>query len=129
MPFRPPANAICSPNQVRVGHQELVGEVIRIEGDKATIQVYEETCGCWTVAVARLATISDGARLCHATSRIAGLTVGDPVLKSGKPLSVELGPGIMNTIFDGIQRPLKVGWVNRRGSHHSLSLIDLDSYL
>lgn len=37
----------------------------------------------------------------------AGLTVGDPVLKSGKPLSVELGPGIMDTIFDGIQRPLK----------------------
>ncbi|KAI9023298.1 V-type proton ATPase catalytic subunit A [Hyaloraphidium curvatum] len=65
---------------VRVGHDELVGEVIRIEGDKATIQVYEET---------------------------SGLTVGDPVLKSGKPLSVELGPGIMDTIFDGIQRPLK----------------------
>lgn len=51
---------------VRVGHMELVGEVIRIEGDKATIQVYEET---------------------------SGLTVGDPVLKTGKPLSVELGPG------------------------------------
>ncbi|KAJ3337287.1 hypothetical protein HDU93_001333 [Gonapodya sp. JEL0774] len=65
---------------VRVGHQELVGEVIRIEGDKATIQVYEET---------------------------SGLTVGDPVLKTGKPLSVELGPGIMGDIFDGIQRPLK----------------------
>ncbi|CAG8499460.1 11145_t:CDS:10 [Paraglomus occultum] len=65
---------------VRVGHQELVGEVIRIDGDKATIQVYEET---------------------------AGLTVGDPVLRTGKPLSVELGPGLMSNIYDGIQRPLK----------------------
>lgn len=65
---------------VRVGHSELVGEVIRIEGDKATIQVYEET---------------------------SGLTVGDPVLKTGKPLSVELGPGLCGNIFDGIQRPLK----------------------
>uniref|UniRef100_UPI00358EDABF V-type proton ATPase catalytic subunit A n=1 Tax=Myxine glutinosa TaxID=7769 RepID=UPI00358EDABF len=65
---------------VRVGHSELVGEVIRLEGDLATIQVYEET---------------------------SGLTVGDPVLRTGKPLSVELGPGIMGSIFDGIQRPLQ----------------------
>ncbi|RIB21944.1 V-type proton ATPase catalytic subunit A [Gigaspora rosea] len=65
---------------VRVGHEELVGEVIRIDGDKASIQVYEET---------------------------SGLTVGDPVLKTGKPLSVELGPGLMSNIYDGIQRPLK----------------------
>jgi len=65
---------------VRVGHEELVGEVIRIDGDKATIQVYEET---------------------------SGLTVGDPVLKTGNPLSVELGPGLCSNIFDGIQRPLK----------------------
>lgn len=65
---------------VRVGHKNLVGEVIRIDGDKATIQVYEET---------------------------SGLTVGDPVLKTGKPLSVELGPGICSNIFDGIQRPLE----------------------
>ncbi|KAI5848164.1 ATP synthase alpha/beta family, nucleotide-binding domain-containing protein [Tricharina praecox] len=65
---------------VRVGHDALVGEVIRIEADKATIQVYEET---------------------------AGVTVGDPVLRTGKPLSVELGPGLMETIYDGIQRPLK----------------------
>ncbi|EXJ70073.1 V-type proton ATPase catalytic subunit A [Cladophialophora psammophila CBS 110553] len=64
----------------KVGHDELVGEVIRIEADKATIQVYEET---------------------------AGVTVGDPVLRTGKPLSVELGPGLMETIYDGIQRPLK----------------------
>ncbi|EPZ35747.1 V-type ATPase [Rozella allomycis CSF55] len=65
---------------VRVGHLELVGEVIRIEGDKATIQVYEET---------------------------SGLTIGDPVLKTGQPLSVELGPGLCSNIYDGIQRPLK----------------------
>ena len=65
---------------VKVGHDNLVGEVIRIDGDKATIQVYEET---------------------------AGATVGDPVLRTGKPLSVELGPGLMETIYDGIQRPLK----------------------
>ena len=38
---------------------------------------------------------------------LAGVTVGDPVLRTGKPLSVELGPGIMGSIFDGIQRPLK----------------------
>ncbi|AAS52022.2 ADR102Wp [Eremothecium gossypii ATCC 10895] len=65
---------------VKVGHHNLVGEVIRLDGDKATIQVYEET---------------------------AGVTVGDPVLRTGKPLSVELGPGLMETIYDGIQRPLK----------------------
>uniref|UniRef100_A0A3Q3K1C8 H(+)-transporting two-sector ATPase n=1 Tax=Monopterus albus TaxID=43700 RepID=A0A3Q3K1C8_MONAL len=65
---------------VRVGHSELVGEIIRLEGELATIQVYEET---------------------------SGVSVGDPVLRTGKPLSVELGPGIMGAIFDGIQRPLK----------------------
>jgi len=66
---------------VRVGHGQLVGEIIRLEGDTATIQVYEET---------------------------SGLTVGDPVLRTKKPLSVELGPGIMESIYDGIQRPLQV---------------------
>jgi len=65
---------------VKVGHQELVGEVIRIEADKATIQTYEET---------------------------AGVAVGAPVVRTGKPLSVELGPGLMETIYDGIQRPLQ----------------------
>lgn len=65
---------------VKVGHENLVGEVIRINADKATIQVYEET---------------------------AGVTVGDPVLRTGKPLSVELGPGLMENIYDGIQRPLR----------------------
>uniref|UniRef100_A0A8C4SEA0 H(+)-transporting two-sector ATPase n=1 Tax=Erpetoichthys calabaricus TaxID=27687 RepID=A0A8C4SEA0_ERPCA len=59
---------------VRVGYSELVGEIIRLEGDLATVQV--------------------------------GCVCGDPVLRTGKPLSVELGPGIMGAIFDGIQRPL-----------------------
>jgi V-type H+-transporting ATPase subunit A len=65
---------------VRVGHSKLVGEIIKLEGDTASIQVYEDT---------------------------SGLTVGDPVLRRKQPLSVELGPGIMGTIFDGIQRPLE----------------------
>merc|ERR1711892_1180694 len=65
---------------VRVGHGELVGEIIRLEKDTATIQCYEET---------------------------SGVTVGDPVLRTGAPLSVQLGPGIMTGIFDGIQRPLE----------------------
>ncbi len=64
---------------VRVGKAKLIGEVIRIDGAKATIQVYEET---------------------------SGLAMGDPVLKTGKPLSVQLGPGLCGSIFDGIQRPL-----------------------
>jgi len=63
----------------RVGEEKLVGEIIRIEGDKATVQVYEET---------------------------SGLRPGDPVERTGKPLSVELGPGIIGQIYDGIQRPL-----------------------
>jgi len=65
---------------VRVGADSLIGEIIRLDGDTATIQCYEET---------------------------SGLTVGDPVLRTRKPLSVELGPGILGQIFDGIQRPLK----------------------
>ncbi|KAI1284799.1 ATP synthase alpha/beta family, nucleotide-binding domain-containing protein [Xylaria sp. FL0933] len=65
---------------VKVGHDELIGEVIRINADQATIQVYEET---------------------------AGLTVGDPIQRTGKPLSVELGPGLLHNIYDGIQRPLE----------------------
>ena len=65
---------------VRVGGDNLIGEIIRLEGDHATVQVYEET---------------------------SGLTVGDPVTRTRQPLSVELGPGIMGNIFDGIQRPLQ----------------------
>lgn len=65
---------------VKVGWEKLVGEIIKLEGDTASIQCYEDT---------------------------SGLTVGDPVLRTHKPLSVELGPGILKTIFDGIQRPLE----------------------
>ncbi|KAL7673752.1 hypothetical protein ACOME3_000035 [Neoechinorhynchus agilis] len=64
---------------VKVGHEELIGEIIRIDHDLAIIQAYEDT---------------------------AGIAVGDPVLRTERPLSVELGPGIMGSIFDGIQRPL-----------------------
>ncbi|MCM8820380.1 MAG: hypothetical protein NC932_00290, partial [Candidatus Omnitrophica bacterium] len=64
---------------VRVGEDKLIGEVIRIEGDVVSIQVYEET---------------------------EGLKVGDPVFGTGIPLIVELGPGLLSNIFDGIQRPL-----------------------
>ncbi len=66
---------------VRVGQQGLIGEIIRIEGEKATVQVYEET---------------------------AGIRPGETVQRSGRPLSVELGPGITGQIYDGIQRPLTV---------------------
>ncbi len=66
---------------VRVGEEGLIGEVIRIQGDKAMIQVYEDT---------------------------TGLKPGEKVERTGSPLSVELGPGIIGTIYDGIQRPLEV---------------------
>merc|ERR1712048_353154 len=65
---------------VRVGKDRLVGEIIRLENDTASIQVYEDT---------------------------SGLTVGDPLAKTGLPLSLELGPGILDGIYDGIQRPLE----------------------
>ncbi|MBS3955915.1 MAG: V-type ATP synthase subunit A [Clostridiales bacterium] len=66
---------------VRVGEEGLMGEVIRLEGDQATVQVYEDT---------------------------SGLTVGDPVESSEGPLMVELGPGLLSSIYDGVQRPLPV---------------------
>ncbi len=66
---------------VRVGHAELIGEVIRLDGAVAVIQVYEDT---------------------------SGLRVGEPVVATGAPLQVELGPGLLGQIFDGIQRPLPV---------------------
>jgi V/A-type H+-transporting ATPase subunit A len=64
---------------VQVGEEELVGEIIRLEGDTAFVQVYEDT---------------------------SGLLVGQPVASTGMPLTVELGPGLLNSVFDGIQRPL-----------------------
>lgn len=64
---------------VRVSKQRLIGEIIEMHGDKASIQVYEET---------------------------SGLGPGEPVESTGSPLSVELGPGLIGSIYDGIQRPL-----------------------
>ncbi len=64
---------------VLVGEANLVGEVIRIDGDRAFVQVYEDTYG---------------------------LKPGEPIKSTGNPLSVELGPGLIGTIYDGIQRPL-----------------------
>ena len=66
---------------VRVGDEKLIGEIIELEGDTATIQVYEET---------------------------AGIQPGEVVECTGGALSVELGPGIMSSIYDGIQRPLRL---------------------
>ena len=66
---------------VEVGRERLIGEVIRIDRDVATIQVYEST---------------------------SGLKPGEPVIGTGRPLSVELGPGLIGNIYDGIQRPLEV---------------------
>jgi V/A-type H+-transporting ATPase subunit A len=67
-------------NVVRVGEAALPGEVIRLDGEQATIQVYEDT---------------------------AGLRIGEPVRDTGRPLEVELGPGLLGRIFDGTQRPLE----------------------
>ena len=64
---------------VRVSSKKLIGEIIEMHGDKASIQVYEET---------------------------SGLGTGEPVVSTGVPMSVELGPGLIGSIFDGIQRPL-----------------------
>lgn len=66
---------------VRVGQRGVIGEVIELKGDTASIQVYEET---------------------------SGVGPGEPVVSTGAPLSVELGPGLIGAIFDGIQRPLDV---------------------
>ena len=64
---------------VRVSSQRLIGEIIEVHGDQASVQVYEET---------------------------SGLGPGEPVESTGMPLSVELGPGLIKSIYDGIQRPL-----------------------
>jgi len=66
---------------VKVGKEELMGEVIKIQGDNTIIQVYEDT---------------------------SGIRPGEPVLNTGLSLAVELGPGLLTSIYDGIQRPLPV---------------------
>ncbi len=65
----------------RIGNENLMGEVIQIEGEKTVIQVYEDT---------------------------SGIKPGEPVVNTGEPLKVELGPGMLGSIYDGIQRPLPV---------------------
>ena len=64
---------------VKVGEEKLTGEIIQLQGDRAVIQVYEET---------------------------TGIKPGEPVEGTGAPLSVELGPGMLKAMYDGIQRPL-----------------------
>jgi len=66
---------------VKVGNKKLIGEIIELRGDVASIQVYEET---------------------------AGIGPDEPVISTGRPLSVELGPGLIESIYDGIQRPLDI---------------------
>jgi len=80
---------------VLVSEKELIGEIIEVKGDLASIQVYEDT---------------------------GGLGPGEPVVSQGEPLSVELGPGLIESIYDGIQRPLdkireKAGDLITRGIH------------
>ncbi|HHT46134.1 MAG TPA: V-type ATP synthase subunit A [Firmicutes bacterium] len=70
-------------DMVKVSDEGLLGEIIEIRGDRASIQVYEET---------------------------SGIGPGSPVYNTGAPLSVELGPGLIEAIFDGVQRPLDVIW-------------------
>ncbi|MHC5119879.1 MAG: V-type ATP synthase subunit A, partial [Planctomycetota bacterium] len=64
---------------VRVGAENLIGEIVELQGDRASIQVYEDT---------------------------VGIGPGEIVVNTGAPLSVELGPGLISSIYDGIQRPL-----------------------
>src|SRR3989338_5293074 len=65
---------------VRVGNEGILGEIIKIVSTTSVIQVYEDT---------------------------SGLKPGEPIITTGQPLSVELGPGILKNIYDGIQRPLQ----------------------
>jgi V/A-type H+-transporting ATPase subunit A len=76
---RPFRNAALN-EQVGVGGAGLLGEVIKVDGETATIQVYEET---------------------------SGLALGEPVVPTGAPLEVELGPGLLGAVLDGVGRPLQ----------------------
>ena len=77
---------------VHIGEIGLVGEIVELEGDKASVQVYEET---------------------------SGLMPGEPVVCLGEPLSVELGPGIIEQFYDGIQRPLEL--IEQAAESHFIS--------
>jgi V/A-type H+-transporting ATPase subunit A len=74
-----PAAGVALYELARVGHRRLLGEVIRVDGDTATLQVYEDT---------------------------TGLAVGEPVAWTGAPLLAELGPGLLGSVLDGVGRPL-----------------------
>ena len=80
---------------VDVGNAKLIGEIIRQDAGKATIEVYED----------------DG-----------GMQVGEPVVSNGRPLSLKLGPGLVGTIYDGIQRPLKQMFESGGAFPHSTSV-------
>lgn len=85
---------------VMVGERKLIGEIIILEEDYATIQVYEET---------------------------SGLKIGEPVISTGSPLSLKLGPGILGNIFDGIERPLeKINEISYGFIPEGIGLISLD---
>ncbi len=74
-----PLGGVALYELVRVGERGLLGEVIRVSGDQATVQIYEDT---------------------------AGLRVGEPVAPTGRPLTIHLGPGLLGTVLDGVGRPL-----------------------
>lgn len=85
---------------VMVGSNMLIGEIISLEGDGATIQVYEET---------------------------SGLKIGEAITSTGKPLSLKLGPGIIGNIFDGIERPLeKINQISEGFIPKGIGLISID---
>ena len=85
---------------VRVSSQRLIGEIIEMHGDEASVQVYEET---------------------------SGLGPGEPVESTGAPLSVELGPGLIGSIFDGIQRPLEaIRAVSGNNLHRGVEVASLN---
>lgn len=85
---------------VTVGQQKLIGEVVSLEGEVATVQVYEET---------------------------EGLKAGEVIYSTGSPLSLTLGPGMIGNIFDGIQRPLqKIQEMNKDFIPEGIGLLSLD---
>lgn len=85
---------------VMVGNKRLIGEIIILEGDNATIQVYEET---------------------------GGLKIDEPIESTGNPLSLKLGPGILSNIFDGIERPLvRINEMSKGFIPEGIGLITLD---
>lgn len=86
---------------VMVGHNKLIGEIISLNGENATIQVYEET---------------------------SGVKIGEPVVSTGRPLSIKLGPGIIGGIFDGIERPLhKINSISEGFISEGIGLISIDT--